>query len=626
MPRHLHSRRVPHTPGPGGRPFHPRIFNESMTYLFDQGSGPVAAEDANIRVTPTKHWNGQWAWWAFRASAYAGLIPHVLLAKANHYNMVANEHLGFYGTDVDTDTWTKFDTQTIGAVDLDLVMATALPAGTLYFSALPMYPFSRVQRKVAEWSAAANVSSPASATAFIIGNATSRDAGDSSDRTAPPLPYYGLKVTNASGYTKNKAILTAYNHPSETPGAYQLEGLMTWLLAEDPLAKFLCDWFELYVYPCLNPQGVWAGYFRSNPAEPATDHNRHWNAAGHEDCDAFLAAFTADTGGAAEVGLDFHAWMDAWAHKGYSFNGVDANVVEFVAQMTAYNAAFLQVDDNTASMLANVWKASYGTSLHMTLEAGGLDTKGIADWKNYGKWAGQSLANMLAKGLWTNGPGVGSRDCSGTTDRIDWAAIWDPAGQPLTISAWVNIDALVPTNQYILCIHDAGDASYGLVLNFTNTVLINFIRHAATGDHVWFNNGVPPTGAWRHLLVTSDGGLIAASVALYINGANLAASFNTGAFGAETAHAGSLSIAGRIYSDTRNVDGKLAQVRVFDRVLTAAEIALEAAGIVTTTSGLKFYFKGNTADLHDQVTSAEGTADGTAQLIGAGNGPAIVYP
>jgi hypothetical protein len=74
----------------------------------------------------------------------------------------------------------------------------------------------------------------------VIGYATARDAGDGSGRTAPALPFYGFKVTSAAANTKNKAILTAYNHPSETPGAYCLEGAIAWLLGGSPeAANFL---------------------------------------------------------------------------------------------------------------------------------------------------------------------------------------------------------------------------------------------------------------------------------------------------------------------------------------------------------------------------------------------------
>ena len=81
-----------------------------------------------------------------------------------------------------------------------------------------------------------------------------------------------------------------------------------------------------------------------------------------------------------------------------------------------------------------------------------------------------------------------------------------------------------------------------------------------------------------------------------------------------------------MYDDTRNLPGKLVQVRVFDRVLTTSEIALEGAGDLSTVTGLLFNFKGNTSDLHETVANAIGVADGTTQVSGAGNGPAVYYP
>ena len=602
-----------------------RLAGGAGTYAadFDQASA-AAIDPAGARLTPVKHWNTQWAWWAVR---HPDLFtqPAFAIAKASHYNAVSGMWLACWAAAADTDTWNQL-TATIGASDITFSPAAAFPGGPIYLAALPMYPFSRVQRKVTAWTAQANVSSPASATNYVIGTATARDAGDGSGRTAPALPWYALKVTNVSGYTKNKAIITAYNHPSETPGAYQLEGFMDWLFAASPQAKMLLDYFELYIYPCLNPQGVWSGYFRSNPAEPTQDHNRVWNAtAGHEDAAALKAAFDADTGGAIAAGIDFHAWMDAGYHYGYAYNHTDTNVAAFDAEMLALDANYTTTADTTASMLANVLRGTYGASPGITLEAAGAGSKGLADWKLYGQYAGRCLAALLAKGYFAQGPGVGSRSFNGTTARIDFANAANPAGAALTLSAWLNLSSS-PSNGYILCVHDSGDTSYGFVINDLSG-LLDVIRHGTT-DYLWADHASALTsGTWHHIVVTSTGGLLAASVAMYVDGAARTVDFTNGS-GAETAHTGKWSLGGRIYSDTRNLPGKLAQVGVWNRVLTTGEIANLAAGYapdLAAASGLQFYFKGNTSSL-TAAPGGLGSADGTSSSTGVGNGPSIIYP
>jgi len=96
----------------------------------------------------------------------------------------------------------------------------------------------------------------------------------------------------------------------------------------------------------------------------------------------------------------------------------------------------------------------------------------------------------------------------------------------------------------------------------------------------------------------------------------------------EDAHAGKFCMGGRTYDDARNFNGKIAQVGVWNRVLTAGEIANLAAGYapdLAAASGLQFYFKGNTSSLVAVPPTSTGTADGTTSVTGVGNGPSIVY-
>jgi hypothetical protein len=134
--------------------------------LFDQGSAAtITKEDGNTRITPVQHWDSKWAWWAVRWNALSGQTPTYLIAKANHFNLAAGERLAVWAQAADTDTWNDFTTVTIGATDLEITHGSAFPSGMIYIAALPMYPFSRVQRKVSEWLANALVSDTASSTA-----------------------------------------------------------------------------------------------------------------------------------------------------------------------------------------------------------------------------------------------------------------------------------------------------------------------------------------------------------------------------------------------------------------------------------------------------------------------------
>jgi hypothetical protein len=598
--------------------------------LFDQGSSAsITAVDATTtRITPVKHFSGAWAWFAVRSSQWAGVAQHFVIAKADHFSMNSGEWLACWATAADTDTWYLFDNVTIGAVDLEFYHDTPFPAGIIYVAAMPMYPFSRTQRKMAAWLANALVTDTASGTDGIVGNDTARDAGDGSGRTCPALPFYGFEITSGAG-TKNNGLLTSGNHPSENIGRYMLEGAVDWLLTAGDLRDFLLDYFNFFVYPLLNPQGVWAGYFRSSPETPNSDNNRLWDGTGvNEAVDAFKTAWGDDFETTMEVGLDYHSWMAADGNKGLTNDSTTALWVAYIAAMQALDATFvMRADDATASMSFNYWQSLNANKLTGAPDHGGKTALGVSDWKTVGQRSMQALAKLVAQGYFANNPGVGSRDFNGSTDRIDWAAVANLTGSAVTVSAWVYSDGQAGNADYVLCLHRSGDAAIGLVVAVATATGINFYRAGTTALNV-IGTVTSITSGWHNIICTHAGDITAAAtVHIYRDGAE-AAEYPIATNGAaEYAPTGKWSLGGRVYDDARNFDGKLAQVGVWNRVLTAAEIAALAAGYapsVAAASGLQFYLKANTDSLV-AAPGGEGTADGTNQVTGIGTGPTIYY-
>ena len=601
-----------------------------VDYLFDQGSlSSYSITDPavpTVRIVPKSHWNAQWAFWCVRSKWLAGKTPHFLIAKADHFGLVANEWIACWSISPDTDTWYSFNNVTIGATDIEIYHNTAFPGGTIYIAAFQMYPFSRTQRKMSEWTANSLVSNTASTTNFILGNATARDNGD--NRNVAALPFYGFKLTNATAGTKNVGVLTSGNHPSETPGSYQLEGAIDWLLTTGDTQKFLLDYFTFYCYPSLNPQGRWGGWFRSGPEQPTFDHNRYWDAGGIEDIDAFKTAWTADYADTMDVGFDYHSWMAADGAKSLAADSTTAIWVAFLARMAVLDATFVKrVDDATVSMLGNYWAGLNVNKLCGHIDHGGVTTLGPANWKTTGAQTLQAVVNLLASGYFTQGPDVGSRSFDGLTDRIDWAPVADLTAHALSISLWAYADSL-PVNGYMLCVHNSTDSDYGIVLN-ANTAAgnVNFIVRGATDLNHGAVNGTNEINKWIHWAATWTGvHNDFSTIHIYKNGVEVA--YVTEINGAaEVAHTGSWSLGGRIYSDTRNYPGHLAQVGVWDRVLSAGEITNLAAGYAPSlyTTGLQFHFLGNTNSL-TAVPGGLGTADGTTFVSGVGEGPGIIYP
>ncbi|KAL6630895.1 hypothetical protein U3516DRAFT_534072, partial [Neocallimastix sp. 'constans'] len=78
---------------------------------------------------------------------------------------------------------------------------------------------------------------------------------------------------NKSG-KKKIVFITSRVHPAESPSSYVCEGLINFLISHDPIAKKLRDNLVFKIIPCLNPDGVYHGNYRTCPL--GYDLNKSW--------------------------------------------------------------------------------------------------------------------------------------------------------------------------------------------------------------------------------------------------------------------------------------------------------------------------------------------------------------
>lgn len=593
--------------------------------LFDQGSldtFDVIDATPTVRITPRLLWNNEWGWWAIKSQRYAGKMPHFLLAKAAKWGTFTGELLGCWATSLDTDTWHYFDHQNVGVVDIELYHNSAFPDGVIYVSQLPLYPFARTQRKVAEWALDAKVSETISTTNKILGTATPRDTGDG--RLAPALPFYGFKISSGGTNPKNKCILTTGNHAPETPGRFAFEAAIDWLLALGSEAKFLLDWWDFYVYPCLNPQGVWAGWFGGNP-QHASQHNDL--TAGFEDLDAISAAIDVDTSGSVAVGIDFHTYWSTGTSKGVVYDNTDALHVAFANAYKVYDPSFALIKDTTATLISRHWANTLGAVLTPTVEQCAGKTNTIISYKSSGQWTMRALTQLHAQGRFTNGPGVGSRVFGAVaSNRIVWSTSYTfAANNPMSMAFWFYRTA-ANTNMVLLEIANAA-GTRGMYAWSPSPATLAFTVEGTAGMYRR-TLAAFDLNTWIHIVVTYDGGTLSTGVHAYRNGIELTYDAGANGSGLGFPFDGNV-IVGNYHTNNAASKGNLAQAALWNRIITPAEItnlAAAQAPNLAASSGLKFYFKGNTSDLHDVISNNLGVVTGTSQITGVGNGPNIYYP
>ena len=81
---------------------------------------------------------------------------------------------------------------------------------------------------------------------------------------------------------KKSIIFTARVHPGESNGSYVIQGVLEYLLSNDPGAKNLRKNFIFKIVPMLNPDGVIRGNFRMNIL--GKDLNRMWDEPTEDTC------------------------------------------------------------------------------------------------------------------------------------------------------------------------------------------------------------------------------------------------------------------------------------------------------------------------------------------------------
>lgn len=156
---------------------------------------------------------------------------------------------------------------------------------------------------------------------------------DDLGRSIAPRPMYAYRITNPATDSprlpKNKVVIMTGMHAGETLGTHTYQGLVDWLISDNPVAARLRDTTEVFAYPTANPDGRFAGYNRSTVENPNQDPNGLWNPnlwVGHEDIaangQAMLDDITGPTstpGDRVDYFIDFHSTIPAFPGDDFGF-------------------------------------------------------------------------------------------------------------------------------------------------------------------------------------------------------------------------------------------------------------------------------------------------------------------
>jgi hypothetical protein len=180
-----------------------------------------------------------------------------------------------------------------------------------------------------------------------------------------------------------------------------------------------------------------------------------------------------------------------------------------------------------------------------------------------------------------------------------------------TISAWVNPRSLGESNGgRVLDKSDSTSAGNGFRVGMVSAASFGLRLNAGTACKA--ANNATPVGTWTHILVTVTAGQLSN---FYVNGV-LSGTANQDLVQTISiiTTTNPLRIGNRAYDTGSTFDGAIRHVKMWKRVLTAAEIAADYAG-TPATSGLIHWFKlgGDYADYGSVGVTA--TNSGSVQRI-----------
>lgn len=190
-------------------------------------------------------------------------------------------------------------------------------------------------------------------------------------------------------------------------------------------------------------------------------------------------------------------------------------------------------------------------------------------------------------GTLTNGP-TAAAGISGQALSFDGSNDLVSAGSPVTldnltnlsVSFWANPDAIPASNDPNL----VGKISVGFTSGWGAQACdtsaancsgasdnISFVRHFATNPGRWRTPADSlPAGTWSHVVVTHDGTTNAPTI--YVNGVSQALTTVQTPSGSLTSDASNDLIIGNVSDASDPFDGKIDEVRVYNRALSATEI------------------------------------------------------
>jgi len=172
-------------------------------------------------------------------------------------------------------------------------------------------------------------------------------------------PIHLIKVTDASvaDTTKSAAWVIARQHAADAGSSWMAEGLLRWLLGQDPAAGQLSSSCAVYLTPFMNPDGVLHGNYVANSL--GVNLNRQWAEPDSSTAPSVFAvtnlvrAHILD-GGSLKIFVDLQNQVVARANFIY-YNGSENTSPERVAEIQEFAQTLSRINPDVTAEGSEVW-------------------------------------------------------------------------------------------------------------------------------------------------------------------------------------------------------------------------------------------------------------------------------
>jgi hypothetical protein len=209
-----------------------------------------------------------------------------------------------------------------------------------------------------------------------------------------------------------------------------------------------------------------------------------------------------------------------------------------------------------------------------------------------------------------------SRSFNGTSDYVnlgdsDDFSFGDGSNDsPFSLSLWVKCDLPIGNIQTMLA-KATNSSNVEYLFNLTGSGEVSLVLHQASAGYGSYlearSNSAYTQNEWIHVVATYDGSLSSNGINVYFNGVNdTGLRQSGGTYDGQSNTTAELLIGNRKTSSGQEMSGNIADVRIYDNVLSSTDVSDLYAGTNVTTNLIGHWLTNN-----DDVKDYAGVNDGT---------------